>query len=523
MSTVARIYAIIVLAFFPLWTGTIGYRNIIFDKALFFWIISLVFYVVFAMFMLTHIIGLEKEDRNFKFWQSFKWFDWALVALLIIATISCIISPYQAIVWQGYRNRNDGWFSYTIMFINYFILSRFMRPNKSDLVWFAGGSILVCIIGIFQFHGLDLFNLFPYTSPPYADELGNPFFSGYSILYRSTLGNIDFVSTYASMTVVIFGIMFIRSKGLSKLLFLAASMFNFDLLITGGAELGKVAILGAMVILIPFFLKSREELGFSFILVSSWGVAYTLHHFIFSTVMKSWVEGSVTMHDYIVKLNYRSLPLHYVLLASFVALAFGLVLVLFKQLKWPPVKTCVIAGIAIVACAVGGAFFAIEILGKHPTNDIIYQAREILHGNFSDDFGSNRLFIWRTAFEIHFNHFQLFGTGTDTFYYALGDRIQTAALMDIGTIFDKAHNDYIQILLCNGILALAAYLAFVFGVGINSLKKALNNDLVFACFGGFAAYLIQAFFGIDSIVVTPIFWLVVALLRNYQLNHKTEN
>ena len=44
----------------------------------------------------------------------------------------------------------------------------------------------------------------------------------------------------------------------------------------------------------------------------------------------------------------------------------------------------------------------------------LYEIHEILHGNFDDDFGTYRLFLWKRTFGI-FHEFPILGSGPDSF------------------------------------------------------------------------------------------------------------
>lgn len=186
---------------------------------------------------------------------------------------------------------------------------------------------------------------------------------------------------------------------------------------------------------------------------------------------------------------------------------------MIKHTAWLKPKTAQIAGIVILGVFIIGGIGGVEIIGRDlPTQNIIYQAREMMHGNLEDEFGSNRGFIWKRAIE-RVQYQPVFGTGSDTFIHAFGKLNQNEAKELHGVVYDKAHNDFIQILLCNGVPGLLTYLAFISGILITSLKKAFSNIFALAALGGVMAYLIQSFFGVDTLIVTPIFWTMLAILR----------
>ena len=134
------------------------------------------------------------------------------------------------------------------------------------------------------------------------------------------------------------------------------------------------------------------------------------------------------------------------------------------------------------------------------------QTVEIAKGNIDDNYGSNRIFIWKNTLKAVPENI-INGVGIDNFYYAFGKKPLTMK----GWYFDKAHNEYLQILICEGIFALISYLLFF---GWITIKGTINNYkekeiyLILPVIG----YLVQAFFNISIIEVAPFFYISLGLL-----------
>ena len=134
------------------------------------------------------------------------------------------------------------------------------------------------------------------------------------------------------------------------------------------------------------------------------------------------------------------------------------------------------------------------------------QTVEIAKGNIDDNYGSNRIFIWKNTLKAVPENI-INGVGIDNFYYAFGKKPLTMK----GWFFDKAHNEYLQILICEGIFALISYLLFF---GWITIKGTINNYkekeiyLILPVIG----YLVQAFFNISVIEVAPFFYISLGLL-----------
>lgn len=131
---------------------------------------------------------------------------------------------------------------------------------------------------------------------------------------------------------------------------------------------------------------------------------------------------------------------------------------------------------------------------------------EISKGNLNDKYGTNRVFIWKNTIKRVPNHI-ITGAGIDNFYYAFGEK----PLKDNKWTYDKAHNEYLQILITEGIFALMSYLLLF---GWITIKGTINNYknkeiyLILPVIG----YLTQAFFNISVIEVAPFFYISLGLL-----------
>jgi len=86
----------------------------------------------------------------------------------------------------------------------------------------------------------------------------------------------------------------------------------------------------------------------------------------------------------------------------------------------------------------------------------------------------------------------------------------TLILTDV--YFDKAHNEYLQILICLGFTGLISYLALVGSSVTAALKRVTGNRRLLPFLGGAAAYLVQAFFNISVPITAPLLWVFLGVL-----------
>ena len=140
------------------------------------------------------------------------------------------------------------------------------------------------------------------------------------------------------------------------------------------------------------------------------------------------------------------------------------------------------------------------------------QTVDIAQGNIKDNYGSNRIYIWKNTLKVVPENI-LNGVGIDNFYYAFGKKPLTMK----GWFFDKAHNEYLQILVCEGIFSLISYLLFFGWITIKGIKNSYKNKELFLVLP-VIGYLVQAFFNISVIEVAPFFYISLGLL----LQRKTD-
>lgn len=175
------------------------------------------------------------------------------------------------------------------------------------------------------------------------------------------------------------------------------------------------------------------------------------------------------------------------------------------------IKNKKIKKIFVIAVITVLSAFLVTYMGKtNIINDFkrtTYEATEIAKGNAEGNFGSGRLYIWRETIKIIPKHL-LHGVGIDNFTNAFGD---TPLKFSSGKGFvDKAHNEYLQILITAGIFCLILYLALYFIIIKRGIKHSFKKQEIYLILP-IIGYIVQAFFNISVIRVAPIFYIALGL------------
>ena len=491
-NRVAGLLVIILLCVQPLYLNSNRYIGLTRHKFVFFVICMaciLLAVIIIWIVRITRKPRLGPRERPYLA-------DWAVLGFAVITLLSALFSPYKSLtdVWLGVPERYDGTVTQLLYVAVFFIVAHWYKPRTRHFIIFGISAAIIGLIGILQFFGMDFLRLWPNDSPKYHME------NYYNIFFRSTLGNVDIVSTFVCVAVLLCGFLFIKMKTKWNALWLAASALNFWLMDLAGAYSGRVGVLAAMVLAVPFIVENLKVLGRTLILASSWLAAYTLHRLFFDVLtVKSRTFSSLLLYMLVVV----------VLLAAGIFLA--------KRGKEPgrdsPVRWK--RGVVLIAVCIVVAIAGIEVLGKRDENtgskNLIADMRDVMHGNIYDELGTNRVYIWRNALAVYPER-PILGTGPDTF----GQAFPAEAQMRYGENYDKAHNEYIQILICQGILGLVCYLLFLVSSSLKSIPKAFRDPMLMAVLAAFAGYCVQALFNISLPIASQLLWVLAGMLANKQ-------
>jgi len=156
-------------------------------------------------------------------------------------------------------------------------------------------------------------------------------------------------------------------------------------------------------------------------------------------------------------------------------------------------------------------FFVYTINHPHIKNDILElfgQAKSsISEGKVEKEYGTGRIYIWTKTLE-KLKEAPITGYGIDNFRNAFDSKLIDTVSKKI---VDKAHNDYLQKSLCEGIISGIVFIIFlliIFFKGIFSRLSPLYYGLLIA----FISYSVQAFFNISVTRVAPIYYIIIGLL-----------
>jgi len=483
----------------PLYFNEHRYRGLTGHKYNFFFACMCVVLCAVVLVLIAKLIGGHKLIAL----KSLTVADWAVLGFALVTLISAVLSPYKNVVdvWNGLPERHDGVYTQLFYVLIFLVIAHWYKPRTRDFGIFGISAICIGLIGIFQFYGMDFLKLWPNEA---GSEYWMPNF--YHIWFRSTLGNINMLATYVCMAILLCGFLFVKMDSSKwRYVWLTGSASCFWLMIIGGSESGMVGVLVTVVLAIPFIIQKRKHIGRFLILGASWLGVYTLQK-LFYDVRALEAETAIGLYAVIL----------------IILLAGGLALTLLKKKSSDagesekPVNRKL--GVVLMVAVIAAGFAGIEVLGKQlgetglAKRNPISEAREILHGRIEDSFGSHRVYIWRNALEAFPSDNPAIGSGPDTFWQAFPNKVEAIELYV--QVFDKAHNEYLQILVCQGILGLLCLLVFIGYLLIKAVPKAFKEPLLMAVLAGFMGYCVQAFFNISLPIASQMLWVMAGILAS---------
>ncbi len=126
-----------------------------------------------------------------------------------------------------------------------------------------------------------------------------------------------------------------------------------------------------------------------------------------------------------------------------------------------------------------------------------------------------RKIVWQGALKI-WQEYPIFGSGLETFGYSYYNHRPQAhnLLSEWDFLYNKAHNEFLNILACQGIVGLLTYLGIIITFIVWSLKNikagrpAAQLYAAFLC--GYLTLFITNFFGFSVVIMGLLFWLIPA-------------
>lgn len=496
LEIVSDIFIFILILIFPLIVDKTGFFHILECKWYAYIILSSCYLVtstsIILYFLFFKKVNYFKKKKLSKI-QMAAFFFW------LINILSCLTSPYlkthNLFVGVG---RGEGLLVTSLYISTFLYITEFARFKRKHLLYFSLSSILINTIAILQYIGFNPFNM-------YQGSIGT-----HNVSFMATIGNIDFISAlYCLLLSVSFNVfVFLEEEKKSyKVIHLLSVFMGFFILGIIDVQSGKVAFLATLALIFPFLILNNKRLSRALIMLA--------------TILLSYGVNIIINPEYHYDLQKLALYFQFNYLVILFLLVCGTLLYLSYVLRK---NSYTLKNTKKVLTRYYGAilisiFFGLVILYRYDfKSGILYEIHELLHGNFDDNFGTYRVFLWKRTLLL-LSDYPLLGSGPDTFSLRFMARFtEDISQMQNGiiTINDTAANVYLTMLVNLGVVGLLNYILFLFWQlkdGLQKMNPASEPLLV-----ALICYWIQDFFNLSVVIVSPIFWLLMALHSRSLLN-----
>ncbi len=485
LSVLCELYMIALIAILPLYTKA-TYYQIGDAKYLFFKNISVLCLGVWVLYRLGSVIrGLPSYFKKILHHKQFCYkVQWSIVDCFMLfygicGFVSAIASAYETTAWQGYRDWYMGAVSQVFFVGIYFLVSREYTGSAYPIYLGELALFGVVLIAFLQRFGVNLFQLqtgFRETDWAYSHML-------------TTIGNINWLCGYLSvlLPLPIVGYFYSARAWKQKMCY-AISVLTLVLLLTQGSDIGIVLVAACLGLGFLYGIRQREFFEKSILLAI--GVCVICPSMgLLMKLLGTWamlpVDGFISA--------WVAQPIWWVM-------AVGLIIGYLLQRKLSnKVAKIVNRSLVITAFLVAGVVAVIYLCGLPE----------------GAGWGSGRGGLWKAAWmafcEMDIWH-KLVGVGPDCFAEYIYTNPSIAKVIEMeghwaDSIFANAHNEWLNLLVNEGICGMTAYLG-IFVCAFRRYRGMMVGVMVLLLYG------INSLFSFQQVMNTPFLFLVLGICES---------
>lgn len=568
---IARLFIWILVALFPLMMGVKKYTAITVYKKDTFYAITIIAIILLVLAYILYLATREtakKRLRRADLLSAPCMAEFALLAYWFFMVISTLLAIDPGTAFSGLPDRDNGLIIQTLYIAVFFILSRRLATKTLDVYVFVWGGIVLAAVTMLHYFGADLYGVgmyiegnggkitFAYDGPYFGEHFANQLaVTKKAANFMGPVGNINLGSYILTVCCVVAAGVFINRirNEWDKYNFLPIYAFGLILWaeINMNTSAGIVALGVAAVALLPVLCVSFAHLRRIFTVYGTACFVLLFDHTLVSVLLCNEAFGTTGW-------LYLAGTIFFALAAVVVWLALeGDGRAWFaKNIKKEVgakkstviVKTSVfrVASFALIGAVVIGVIgyslyvsapkdTAVKALSSAASGnaaaakgstkvtfsneDIFNEIGQILRGNFDDKLGHSRLFTWKLCFSL-VQHRPLLGNGPDNFKtitYLQGDYYTAQVNEFFGDrALDKAHNEFIDILISNGIIGLVCFAVFLCALLYYAFRRSSKGMGAAAPLGvAVLAYAVHAFFGYQLPLQSGVMWALMGLCAAY--------
>lgn len=493
-NSLTNYYLAIMFSFFPLFL-TESYAHARMDKYRFYLVATALLIVSVGICMLFSHSEAKRNGVESRLFLPLSVTDIFMLCFLGAAVLSTLLSDHMEEAFLGTGGRNNGLLLLLMYTLMYFILTRNYVQKDYVFYFYLVTSSAVALLTVLNFFYIDPLGILDgYDEATIAD-------------FGSTLGNKNIIAAFMCMflpvSVMLF--VFIESKAVRIVAGISIIFAYTGLLCADSTSdiLGLMVILPVMAIFSARSFRTLKRYLLALTILFASGKLLQL----FATAVGDHNKGFEFMQEFLI---YHPAMFAPILLCG---LGYLLMVILGKngEPHYPAkaIRVTLISIFSVGILALLGLFIHFSFIDLETD---IGSFEKLLR--FDDYWGTHRGFMWRVSMEefARFNPLRmLFGSGPDTAYYVLEPHFEELLDRFGDGSTDCAHNEYINYLLTQGIVGLAAYIGLMASAIVRAVKTAKRNPMSLVFIAPVICYLAQSAVNLYNPIVTPTMFIFLSL------------
>ena len=482
VNAVSSCFLIYMLTLYPLFMHD-GYFDITLTKFTLLRVGILIygFLMIIGIFMLeTDKLSLRSTEKK-KYKGSFMVVDICGFMFLLSGFLAFLNAPVKSAAYTGINGRRCGLQFLLLMAVMYIMLSYSLRLVGYIFQIFAAVSSFTYVIAILQHLGFDVFGLLENVTQKQQH------------MFVSTFGNINTFAGFICVSLpLFFGLYIFAGELKSRITYGITIGLGFAAIIASDSDCAYAGCGAAIVAFLFVAVYNRKKLLYlQTAIYGSFG--YTLMAVItkYMGEVPDDIEGFSVMSTCIGAL---------VVITSSLIVIYILCKLFGARLEMP--VRCQMLIVAIVI------FISIIVF-------VIYGvSQEIALFTFDDSWGTYRGYVWIRLMELYKDFSlkdKLIGYGNETIAALMNTNYYAEMNAVTGTVYDNAHNEYLQYLITMGILGAASFVALLVSTIVMCFKRAKNNPVLWALALSVISYAAQAAFNVNQSITTPYLFLFISV------------
>lgn len=508
VSVLAAIYVFIMLVIYPLY-----YHNKYFDmgdaKYTFFQYVSVFFLIVFLIIFIGWLFAYRNSFSFIAAFRRFSATDWFVGLFFIFSYLSYWFSEYKNVALIGF----DGWFmgllSQIMFVLIYFIVSRFWKWNPATLGLAVVSAAITYQLAVWQRFDIDPLNMYQDLSAVYIEK------------FISTLGQTTWFSSYAVLLFPL-GVFYYwyDDKLWVRILAGLFTALGFGSLCTVNSDSAYVAYTLILVVFFWFSFESNQRFQ-RFIEIVLIGLCsfriIGIAQIYFPERMIELISGTEEISFFVTQSNFMliCLVIAIVIYLGYIELCRRLADkkgYTFDIGKFRFVRIWVAAAAALVLT---GTALLVVLATKGLLPGALSGLSNIGFFKFNDEWGNFRGFNWRMAVKAISSASVkdlLIGVGPDCFAMSMNKYCaEEVAVFWQGMQLACAHNEFLNMLVTQGILGVAAYIGIFVSFIIRGVKCGEKEKVIIPFVAAALAYMGHNFFCYQQCICTPTVFIMMGI------------